>query len=131
VYIILFVGVFMRTAAAENATGICRNWYRLTYYINMCVYNRYLPIYNTYSNQAFSLRDTDRNVAFPARLRAHTHVKYYIRYIIYIHIYMHLCILYELCYPILHRRLQQLALSPGCGRGALFFTVSSSCLTLN
>jgi len=35
---------------------------------------------------------------------------------------MHQCILYELCYPILHRRLQQqLALSPGCGRGALFF----------
>jgi len=80
-------------AAAENATGIYRNWYRLIYYIMICVYNKYYPpIQYILETSIFFAWHTDRNVAFPASSRAHTHarVKYYIRFVyIYICVYMY------------------------------------------
>lgn len=115
----ILVGVFTRAAAAENATGIYRNWYRLTCYI-ICVYNRYeVPIIHTW-NKHFLCVTWTATSRFPL---AHKHVKYNnIRYMV------HLCVCTirrALCSPILHRTLQQLALSPIVAVAALSFLRSS------
>lgn len=122
----IFVGVFTRAAAAENATGIYRNWYRLTCYI-ICVYNRYeVPIIHTW-NKHFLCVTWTATSRFPL---AHKHVKY--NNIMYM---VHLCMVYCTTSS-LQSYITSYTAAAGpfphsCGRGALFFTVFSSCLTLN